>query len=180
MLIDYGQRLYGYLFGDGAKLRGFFEFNDAYRSEARLTLRLHPEAAALWSLPWEYLHDGTDFLGLNGRLLVHRMPHGLAELHPPESAPPLRILVIIAAPDDQAELDVERELAVMQEALDDLRRAGQVQVDYLDDATLAALQDKLSAAPYHVLHFTGHGAFIDNEGTPRGSCALKTTRADRT
>ncbi len=43
LLIDYGQRLYGYLFGDGAKLRGFFEFNDAYRSEARLTLRLHPK-----------------------------------------------------------------------------------------------------------------------------------------
>lgn len=164
LLIDYGQRLYGYLFGDGAKLRSFFEFNDAYRSEARLTLRLHPEAAALWSLPWEYLHDGAEFLSLNGRLLVHRMPHGMAELHPPEGTPPLRILVIIASPDDQAELDVERELAVMQEALDELRRAGQVQVDYLDDATLPALQDALSRTPYHVLHFTGHGAFGDTEG----------------
>ena len=61
LLIDYGQRLYAYLFGDGAKLRGFFEFNDAYREQARLTLRLHPEAAALWSLPWEYLHDGQEF-----------------------------------------------------------------------------------------------------------------------
>jgi hypothetical protein len=47
LLIDYGQRLYGYLFGDGTALRNFFQFNDAYRSEARLTLRLHPEAAAL-------------------------------------------------------------------------------------------------------------------------------------
>ncbi len=164
LLIDYGQRLYGYLFGDGTALRNFFQFNDAYRSEARLTLRLHPEAAALWSLPWEYLHDGTEFLSLNGHLLVHRMPHGMAELKPAENAPPLRILVIIASPDDQAELDVERELAVMQEALDDLRRADQVQVDYLDDATLPALQDALSRTPYHVLHFTGHGAFIEKEG----------------
>jgi hypothetical protein len=47
LLIDYGQRLYSYLFGDGTALRNFFQFNDAYRSEARLTLRLHPEAAAL-------------------------------------------------------------------------------------------------------------------------------------
>ena len=159
LLIDYGQRLYAYLFGDGAKLHSFFEFNDAYRSEARLTLRLHPEAAALWSLPWEYLHDGTEFLSLNGRLLVHRMPHGMAGLKPPEGTPPLRILVIIASPDNQAELDVERELAVMQDALDDLRRNNLVQVDYLDDATLPALQDALSRTPYHVLHFTGHGAF---------------------
>ena len=164
LLIDYGQRLYRYLFGDGAKLHAFFEFNDAYRSEARLTLRLHPEAAALWSLPWEYLHDDAEFLCLNGRLLVHRMPHGMAELHPPEGTPPLRILVIIASPDDQPELDVERELVVMQEALDELRRADRVQVDYLDDATLPALQDALSRTPYHVLHFTGHGAFVDMEG----------------
>ncbi len=163
LLIDYGQRLYAYLFGDGHRLQNFFEFEPSYGREARLTLRLHPEAAALWSLPWEYLHDGTEFLSLNGRLLVHRMPHGMAELHPAEGTPPLRILVIIASPDDQAELDVERELAVMQEALDDLRRADQVQVDYLDDATLPALQDALSRTPYHVLHFTGHGAFIKKD-----------------
>lgn len=31
------------------------------------------------------------------------MPHGLAERRPPEGTPPLRILVIIASPDDQAE-----------------------------------------------------------------------------
>ncbi len=92
------------------------------------------------------------------------MPHGMAELHPPEGTPPLRILVIIASPDDQVELDVERELAVMQEALDELRRNGQAQVDYLDDATLPALQDALSRTPYHVLHFTGHGAFTGKEG----------------
>ena len=101
------------------------------------------------------------------------MPHGLAELKPPEGTPPLRILVIIASPDDQAELDVERELAVMQDALDELRRAGQVQVDYLDDATLPALQDALSRTPYHVLHFTGHGAFIERD-KQKASCASKT------
>lgn len=47
LLVTYGQRLYGCLFGDGAKLQSFFEFNDAYRRQARLTLCLHPSAAAL-------------------------------------------------------------------------------------------------------------------------------------
>jgi hypothetical protein len=46
-LAAYGQRLYGYLFGDGAKLQSFLEFNDAYRRQARLTLCLYPNAAAL-------------------------------------------------------------------------------------------------------------------------------------
>src|SRR5919197_147550 len=31
LLARYGQRLYGYLFGDGAKLQNFFEFNDIYK-----------------------------------------------------------------------------------------------------------------------------------------------------
>ena len=45
-----------------------------------------------------------------------------------------------------------------------MRRNRRVQVDYLDDATLPALQDALSRTPYHVLHFTGHGAFTGKEG----------------
>ena len=84
------------------------------------------------------------------------MPHGMAELHPAESAPPLRILVIIAAPDDQAELDVERELAVMQDALDDLRRAGQVQVDYLEDATLRRAARRVE--PHALSRLALHGS----------------------
>jgi len=37
---------------DGTKLKNFLEFNDDYRRQARLTLALHPQAAALWRLPW--------------------------------------------------------------------------------------------------------------------------------
>jgi len=163
LLIQYGQRLYGYLFGDGQKLKSFLEFNDAYRPQARLTLCLHPDAAALWSLPWEYLHDGQEFLCLDGRLLLSRLPLKLGELSPAGAAPPLRLLVVIAGPDDQHELDFERELAVIQDALDDAMRAGQVEVDFLDDATFPALQDALSRKPYHVLHYTGHGAYVEKE-----------------
>ena len=163
LLIQYGQRLYGYLFGDGQKLKSFLEFNDAYRPQARLTLCLHPDAAALWSLPWEYLHDGQEFLCLDGRLLLSRLPLKLGELSPAGAAPPLRLLVVIAGPDDQHELNFERELAVIQDALDDAMRAGQVEVDFLDDATFPALQDALSRKPYHVLHYTGHGAYVEKE-----------------
>jgi len=68
--------------------------------------------------------------------------------------------VAIAAPEDQAELDVEREIAVIQEALDEAQRHGRVQLDFLDDATLDGLRDQLSREDYHVLHYTGHGAFV--------------------
>ena len=62
-LAGYGQRLYGFLFGDGKDLQSFLKYNDAYAQSAHLTLALHCNAAVLWRLPWEYIHDGKDFLG---------------------------------------------------------------------------------------------------------------------
>ena len=158
-LAEYGRRLYGLLFGDGAKLAAFLEYNDAYRSQARLTLALHGNAATLWRLPWEYLHDEKDFLALTGRLLLSRMPHGLGRLDPAAAAPPLRILVVVSAPDDQRPLDTEEEIGAIQRALDEATRAGRVEVEYLDDATLPAIGDALRRFRPHVLHYTGHGYY---------------------
>jgi len=161
-LAAYGQRLYGFLFGDGGDFNAFLRFNDSYRRQARLTLALHGNAAALWRLPWEYLHDGHDFLVLHGRFLLSRVPHGLGQLQPPPAPLPLRILVVIAAPDDQKPLDTEEEIGVIQAALDEAVRVGRVRVEYLDDATLPAIGEALRRFQPHVLHYTGHG-FYDAE-----------------
>ncbi len=158
-LATYGQRLYGFLFGDGEKLRAFLEFTDAYRRQARLTLAMHGNAAALWRLPWEYLHDGDDFLALHGRFLLSRVPEGLGQLDPPPAPLPLRVLVVVSAPDDQHPLDTEEEIGVIQQALDEAVRQGRVRVSYLDDATLEAVGDALRRFQPHVLHYTGHGVY---------------------
>ena len=110
------------------------------------------------------MHDGSEFLCLSGRLLVNRLPEGMGALSPSETAPPLRILVVIAGPDDQHELNVERELAVITDALDDAQREGLVTLDVLDYTTLDALQDGLSRSDYHVLHYTGHGSYSPQKG----------------
>ena len=87
-LATYGHRLYGFLFGEeGQVFKSFLRYNDSYRRQARLTLALHGNAAALWRLPWEYLHDGHDFLVLHGRFLLSRVPHGLGQLQPPSALP---------------------------------------------------------------------------------------------
>ena len=150
-LARYGQRLYGFLFGDGEDFNAFLRYNDSYRRQARLTLAIHGNAAALWRLPWEYLHDGDDFLALHGRFLLSRVPHGLGQMEPPPVPLPLRILVVIAAPDDQTSLDTEEEIGVIQAALDEAVRAGRVRVEYLDDATLPAIGEALSRFQPHVL-----------------------------
>jgi tetratricopeptide (TPR) repeat protein len=158
-LAEYGQRLYGFLFGDGRDWDAFLRFNDEYRRQARVTLALHKNAAALWRLPWEYLNDGQDFLALHGRFLLSRLPYGLKKLDPPQVALPVRVLVVVAAPDDQVPLDTEEELGVIQAALDEAVREGCVQVEYLDDATLPAIGDALHRFRPHVWHYTGHGKY---------------------
>jgi tetratricopeptide (TPR) repeat protein len=158
-LASYSQRLYGFLFGDGRDWNAFLRYNDAYHRQARVTLALHKNAAALWRLPWEYLHDGQDFLALHGRFLLARMPYGLRQLDPAPVALPVQILVVVAAPDDQKPLDTEEEIGVIQAALDEAVRQGSVQVEYLDDATLPAIGDALRRFRPHVLHYTGHGKY---------------------
>ena len=158
-LTRYGGRLFGFLFGDGEAFKAFLRFNDAYRFRARLNLCIHPDAAALWELPWEYIHDGEGFLALDGRFLLSRIPWGLGELRPPRKPLPLRILVVISSPTDQAELNTEKEVAVLQEALDEPVRKGLVMLHFLDDATLEAIEGQLLRVGYHVVHYTGHGAY---------------------
>lgn len=155
---QYGQRLYRYLFGKGRKLRAFLKTNPNYR-QSHLVLSLHPDVASLWRLPWEYLHDGDKFVCLDGAMRLSRLPEDLLELSPHATLPPLRVLFVIAAPDDQKALDVERELTVMQDALEGHVRAGNLVMDVLDEATLPALQDTCSRQNYHVVHYIGHGTY---------------------
>jgi tetratricopeptide (TPR) repeat protein len=158
----YGRRLYGYLFGKGREFRNFLKAHPDYR-RARLTLSLHADADALWRLPWEYMHDGEQFVCLEGNMLLGRLPEALDEVQPTPHALPLRVLFVISTPEDQEALDVERELAVTQDALDELIHTGRVQMDVLDEPTLRALGDALRAQAYHVVHYIGHGTYSSKQ-----------------
>lgn len=155
-----GQKLYEYAFGDGVYFRQFLRYNETYRQQARLAVCLHKDAGELWRLPWEYLHDGEAFLGQTGKLLISRVPLGLPELTAPERSRPLRALVVMAGPD----LDFERELKVLNLAFDEVQRAGLLQLDLLQDATLSTLQAALSRKTYDVLHYSGHAAYSAAKG----------------
>jgi hypothetical protein len=98
-IVAFGQRLFGYLVGDRAAWEGFLRFSPAFREgKARLNIALDPQAAVLWSVPWEYLHDGRGFLALQGRWQIGRLPWVLPEVTPGPAPLPLRVLVVIASP----------------------------------------------------------------------------------
>ena len=168
-LAGYGQRLYRFLFGDGKDLQSFLKYNDAYAQSAHLTLALHSNAAVLWRLPWEYIHDGKDFLALHGKFQLSRRPYELGELARDPIQLPLRLLVIISSPTDAAELNTEKEIAAIQEALDEAERTGQIRTHYLDDATLDAIGEALKSFKPHVIHYTGHGLFREDKQKPGNS-----------
>jgi len=159
---QYGKRLYEYLFGNGRALHKFVRGNSAY-TEGQLALAIHADAASLWRLPWEYMHDSTDFVCLNGQMQLKRVLEAVTPLTPAPFPLPLRTLIVIASPHDQEPLDVERELDVMMETLDEVVNTGLIQMDILNDATLPALQHALTQNTYHVLHYIGHGKYSNNQ-----------------
>jgi tetratricopeptide (TPR) repeat protein len=189
-LAEYGQRLYGYLFGDGREfasyLKGWREADEGWR----LTLVLHPNAVALWGLPWEYLHDGRRPLALSN-VWIQRVPRGMRPIEAQETPLPLRILVVVSSPLGEADLDTEKEIAVIQDALDPAVVEGQVELDFLEsEVTLEALAAKVRDWPCHVIHYTGHGgrdprtgetflAMEDEEGKTAPATGAKLLRALR-
>jgi hypothetical protein len=167
----YGQKLYRYLFGDGSAFSNFLKFN--HSAHVRINLCLHPEATPLWSVPWEYIHEGKEALAINGRYLISRIPWGIREIPVPKIPlpPPLRILVLISSPDDQRELNTEREIEAIQDALDDAQVKGIVKVDFLEEATLENIRDAVMDDRYHIIHYTGHGG--RDEATGESFLALE-------
>lgn len=141
------------------------------RDGLRLRLRLTgvPELALL---PWEYLFDENedDFIALYSKTPVVRyldVPKRQASLFVPG---PMRVLVMIASPEDCFELDVDRELEQLNESLKDLIKANRVILHPLcgEEATLSGLQKALQQDNFHIFHFIGHAGF-DQE---RKGCLL--------
>jgi len=126
----------------------------------RIRLRLD-EAPELIPLPWEYLYDHTRdrFLALSSETPLVRYMDLPEPARGMEPGPRLRVLAVIASPDDQPGLDTGREWANLQAALDPLASAGTVQLDRLAPASMAAFQEQLLRQEYHILHFVGHGVF---------------------
>ena len=122
--------------------------------------RLTKGADLLWQIPWEYLHDGDDFLALSGKAYLTRKPIGLGEIPAIQSPQPLRLLVVVSSPIGLTELNSEKEIGIIQEVLDPARLNGYLEIDYLEIPTLSNLRSKIKHFQPHILHYTGHGGKV--------------------
>jgi len=130
----------------------------------RIRLNLN-KAGRLASLPWEYLRDPQiDFLTLSRATPIIRYPKQWVNPVRLEVELPLRILVMISAPEGLPTVDEATERRNLEKALVRLKARGLVEVDYLEDASLRNLQRILRQGEYHVFHYIGHSAFDAERG----------------
>ncbi len=160
-----GQKLLDALLAD-PNLRSARAAARGQAPQRRLRLRIDPAAAELHTLPWELLCEDAVMLSANAatpfsRYLPVALPWGGAvEAHP------IRVLVVIANPDNLqsqynlAPLNVEQERAALEAA----QASGDVAMTFLDaPATLERIEEAMRDG-YHALHYVGHGAFNSRRG----------------
>ena len=116
------------------------------------------------NLPWELLlPPKSDFLGIDSWFRIRRFPSSENQLAPftGDLRPrPLRLLFMACSPTDLDTLDYERE----EEALFRAIYGQDVAFDSCDLGTFEELKDKINEFKPHVVHLTGHGAVIDEQG----------------
>lgn len=122
-------------------------------------------ATVLLGLPWELLHDRDGFLFQGARPTpVRRRLPGTRGFDALVVATPIRILLVTARPEDDACGYIDHRVSAIPlvEAMEAL--PGLVRMHVLSPPTLPALRTELdrarrALAPYHVVHFDGHGVY---------------------
>jgi hypothetical protein len=169
---DFGRALFDMMLGG--------EVRDLYRRSRQkalddgkgLRIRLRVEAPELASLPWEYMYDEAegDFVCLSAESPVIRY---LALDRPPAPltiSPPIRVLGMVASPNDRTALDVDREIQRIERATAGLREQGLLSWEWLPGGGWRDLQRAMRSGPWHVFHFVGHGGY--DPATQEGLLAM--------
>jgi hypothetical protein len=155
---DFGGRLFTAVFDKPV----YTCFSNSLATSSRLRVRLRlKDVPELSYLPWEYLYDPLvgNFLSLSSDTPIIRymeMPRRIQALG---VKPPLRVLVMIASPSNEAKLDVEAEWRKLTDSVEKLTRKKVLALERLENATLSALRQRLREQDVHIFHFVGHGKF---------------------
>jgi tetratricopeptide (TPR) repeat protein len=132
----------------------------------RITLHMdpeHPSLAELASLPWEllFMKERRTFLSQSMSTPIVRFLDVPRPVIPLPLQLPLRVLVCMSSPVDQEQLNLEKERNLIERNLGDRQ---DIQIKFLPHTRPERLHDELSSNPPHVLHFMGHGGFIEDSG----------------
>ena len=141
-------------------------------SDARVEVATGVDGAA--GIPWELLRDpATDGpLALRSGAFVRALAEAAAPVAVPPARETLRVLLVICRPSGRADVPFRSVASHLVRLSSGARKA--FQLDVLRPPTFAqlarVLQDaRVAGAPYHVVHFDGHGAWLDDDAVAAGS-----------
>ena len=161
----FGNKLYQKLFT--VELQQLWQQQLEHSDFLTLCLRIHQNAKGLEAVPWETLHDGTEFIAAGAKTTITRLPLGIEPTTDLPAIPlPIKMLAFVSSPPDLPDgsrLNIEREQELLLEAVNTPAGQGKLHVDFEDEAKLEILESSLEAG-YHILHFTGHGSPPENGG----------------
>jgi tetratricopeptide (TPR) repeat protein len=162
--INFGKHIFNLVFGNGIK--AYYDECLNKDQTLRIRIRIDETARELNDIPWEFLHDGENFLVTQAETLISRLPLSIEKKKKGNLNQAISMLVVISNPLNlpvNMVLNTEKEQEIILEALDKLQRERKLDIDFVDDASLDTIQDYLSEKDYHILHFTGHGVFDENQ-----------------
>lgn len=130
----------------------------------RRVLVIASEVPEILNLPWELISPaGGNFIGLDPKFTVRRLPKGdslLAAANASLPPRPLRILFMACAPRDEAQLEFEREEEAIIRAI---AKAGpNVAFDSGDAGTFDEMLERINEFQPQIVHLTGHGVVMDD------------------
>ncbi|OLP17081.1 hypothetical protein BST81_17125 [Leptolyngbya sp. 'hensonii'] len=178
-LVDLGQQFYNVLFQGTIRDSWTTARGIAHHCRETLRLRLGLKGDRLPRLPWEVLHaenrsiaTGTDIVFSRYQPTVTSMVLPLQMQsktllrggQPWSQIPQLNILVVIAAPTDQENLELKQEVLHLQQELQQVNlsngrpaaKTPQIQLTLLEQPDRQQLTQALEQGHYHVLHYAGH------------------------
>lgn len=158
---EFGQALFNALIQ--GEIRNLYEVSRerAQQQSKGLRLKLRILAPELAVLPWEFLFDPRRerYVALSNRTPIVRYIELPQPVRPLAAPAPLRILGMVANPQDLDPLDVAHEKERVEMAVAELQAQGLVELVWLEGDTWRDLQRALYEGPWHIFHFIGHGYF---------------------
>ncbi|HEX8204069.1 MAG TPA: CHAT domain-containing protein [Isosphaeraceae bacterium] len=163
---DLGRRLFRAAFAEEIRELFTVTHREAIRTNRKLRLLLVLEPPELAELPWEILRppDWAFAPALSQREPIVRRIDLLGEHRGVDVGDALEVLLVAALPQDQHQLDLDRERQGILRALEPLQLAGKVRVTDLGRARKAEVLDQLRSGRHHVLHFMMHADINEAQG----------------
>ncbi|MGB3405052.1 MAG: CHAT domain-containing protein [Microcoleaceae cyanobacterium] len=170
-LVELGQQLYQGLFQGTLRESWTCAQAIAQNRSELLQLRLGVKSRELSSLPWEVLHAGDRPVATGTEVVFSRyQPNtsAVVHIHPLQANQPLKILMAIAAPNDQDSLQLKREVNHLKEELqrdtqrmmvnsyERTRHTPEIQLTLLEQPDREQLTQALEQGQYQVFHYAGH------------------------